>query len=103
MTFEEHTKLIQDIRLNLTDEAKVTEALTKLSEDYGATLKTVETEKTTAATLTKTNEDLRKCNMELFLKVGSPTPANTTKPGQTDTGEQKKSFESLFDEKGKLK
>ena len=71
MTREEHTKLIREIRNSLNDEGKVTDLLTQLSDDYEATLTTVENVQSDAEAVRKANESLRDTNMRLFLKVGS--------------------------------
>lgn len=71
MTREEHTKLIREIRNSLNDEGKVTDLLTQLSDDYEATLTTVEHVQSDAEAIRKANESLRDTNMRLFLKVGS--------------------------------
>lgn len=71
MTREEHTKLIREIRNSLNDEGKVTDLLTQLSDDYEATLTTVENVQSDAEAIKKANESLRDTNMRLFLKVGS--------------------------------
>lgn len=71
MTREEHTKLIREIRNSLNDEGKVTDLLTQLSDDYEATLTTVENVQSDAEAIRKANESLRDTNMRLFLKVGS--------------------------------
>jgi hypothetical protein len=98
MKVEEHTALIHELRSNLTDEGKVSEILTKLSQDYGqVTAVSAEHEKKSTE-LTAANEKLRSYNMELFLQVGKPaTPQPQPQP------ETKPTFESLFDEKGNLK
>ena len=71
MTREEHTKLIREIRNSLNDEGKVTDLLTQLSDDYEATLTTMENVQSDAEAIRKANESLRDTNMRLFLKVGS--------------------------------
>jgi hypothetical protein len=71
LTREEHTKLIREIRNSLNDEGKVTDLLTQLSDDYEATLTTVENVQSDAEAIRKANESLRDTNMRLFLKVGS--------------------------------
>ena len=71
MTREEHTKLIREIRNSLGDEGKVTDLLTQLSDDYEATLTTMEYVQSDVEAIKKANESLRDTNMRLFLKVGS--------------------------------
>jgi hypothetical protein len=103
MTRDEHTALIHDLRQNLTNEAKATEILTKLSDDYGETLTKSEENAKTAEKLTKDNTELRDVNMRLFLKVGVPNTNTETKP-DSNTGENKPlKYEDLFNEKGGLK
>lgn len=107
MTGEEHAALIHDIAANLTDQSKVTEMLTRLSNDY-----TEMTEKVAKLPqLEKDNENLRSVNMKLFLQVGDK-PKGTGKEvdakEQQETGEitnteTKPKFDDLFNEKGELK
>lgn len=99
MTREEHTKLIRDIRASLGDEAKVTEILTNLSDDYGTVLTAAETDKANAEKLVKDNEGLRDVNMRLFLKVGSP---DTGGKSETVVEKSEMTFDKLFNEKGGL-
>jgi hypothetical protein len=96
---EDHTNLIRDIRLNLNDEAKVTDLLTQLSDDYGSVTADLESTKQTAESLKTQAESLREVNMRLFLKVGNPIPV---KP-EHDPQEDRLKFEDLFNEKGGLK
>jgi hypothetical protein len=99
MTLEEHTNLIRDIKENRNDEGKISTLLMQLSEDYTATKAT---EKATTETITKLEEDkesLRQSNMELFLRVGTPVKDQPQQPPQTE----KKSFDTLFNDKGGLK
>lgn len=60
------------------------------------------TEKTT---LTNENENLRKANLKLFLRLGKENEEvkenNNTK--EENNGNVKRTFESLFNEKGELK
>lgn len=72
MTRDEHTAIIREIRNNIADEGKVTELLTQLSDDYGATITTMENIQSDMEATQKANESLRDTNMRLFLKVGEP-------------------------------
>lgn len=84
MTREEHTKLIREIRNSLNDEGKVTDLLTQLSDDYEATLTTVENVQSDAEAIRKANESLRDTNMRLFLKVGSDPKDDPGQPEETE-------------------
>lgn len=92
MTREEHTKLIREIRNSLNDEGKVTDLLTQLSDDYEATLTTIEYVQSDAEAIRKANESLRDTNMRLFLKVGSDPKDD---PGQPEETEELSSEELL--------
>ena len=97
MTREEHARLLADILKNAKDPASVSDALTKLQEDYQATLANAELTSADNASLKQRNDELIQQNMKLFLKVGK---VPEEKQQQSD---QPKKFEDLFDEKGRLK
>jgi hypothetical protein len=102
MTFEEHNKIIKDIAQNLSDQAKVTELLTSLSNDYNETLTTI----SSLEPLKDDNEKLRNANMQLFLQVGDTSKLASKEEVPQDTGkkeeDKKPSYEELFNEKGEL-
>ena len=79
-TMEEFQKVLNDIRSNLDDTAKVTELLD--------------------------NDNLRNVNMDLFLKVGNQRAESQSQENQSQENqpkENKLSFDNLFDEYGNLK
>jgi hypothetical protein len=67
---EEQKKILADILSSRDDQAKVSELLTQLSDDYGAINAESVLAKAEAEKLKKDNESLRDVNMRLFLKVG---------------------------------
>jgi hypothetical protein len=97
MELKDFQAITTQIAQNLTNQALVTELLTKLNDDYSQ-------ESTTKATLleqtTKFQDDikqLQQTNMNLFLKVAQPTPDNKI------NNTEKLTYDSLFDENGGLK
>ena len=99
MTKEEHEKLLADILKNAKDPAAVSEALSALREDYGATLADVQLTHADNDSLKKRNKEVTEQNMQLFLKVGH----RSAEPDGTEQSDKKREFSDLFDEKGKLK
>ena len=91
MTREEHTALIREIRNNLSDEGKVTDLLTQLSDDYGAITASYEEITNNFEAQREQMESLRETNMRLFLKVGEK-PKDEVAPVQ-----QEEEVESLED------
>lgn len=108
MKREEHKEIIQKIMANAGNQGELSLLLTQLSEDYEKVLTESETATANVATLNTDNENLRRVNMELFLKVGHPkqdTHADD-KGGNPDPeikGQTELTFEKLFDENGGLK
>lgn len=96
------------------DTANATSELLKCIDDFNAGFDELEVEKTKNSNLTDSNKaleskisSLKDVNMELLLKVGSPSnnPASNI-PNQNPLNEQpkqKRSFDDLFNEKGELK
>lgn len=95
--YEDITTIINDIKVNLNDEAKVTEKLVELMDEY----KQAETENNEAKTrleaVTIDNEKLRDSNMRLFLKIGTPEET------KEDKKETKLTFDDLLNENGTFK
>ena len=102
----EHTNIVNQLLSMCAPENQATasELLTQLSDDYEATLTTLETAQTNIESLTTNNENLRRVNADLFLRVGEtikkPTP---TEPKPVDSQENQLTFDALFNEKGELK
>lgn len=69
MSREEHKKILADI-LETKDPAKISEHITKLSENYNSTLTENKLTDEERKSLKTQNDDLVKQNMELFLKIG---------------------------------
>lgn len=97
MKREEHATILARILAQREDMAVVSEDLTKLSDDYSGMLADTELTKAENETLKKRNQALTEQNMKLFLKVGN-VPEQ-----QHEQDQEKRTFESLFDDKGHLK
>ena len=93
------TEKVEDIRTKLTE---LQDEMSKVFDD-------IETDKTTISTLNskiedkdKDLEDLRKANMQLFLKVGETKTPEQVKEASTGVKEEpeanKRKFEDLFKE-----
>lgn len=84
------------------NQARASELLTELSEEYESVLTESENSATRVQELTANNEALRDVNSKLFLKVGhkidTPPAGDPTPEPPKDTP----SFENLFNEKGEL-
>lgn len=105
-TMEEFQKVLNDIRSNLDDTAKVTELLESVSLDYSEMTKENTTLTTNNEKLIKDNDNLRNVNMDLFLKVGNQRAESQLQENQSQENqpkENKLSFDNLFDEYGNLK
>lgn len=107
MTREEYKAKITELLGLATPEnqARASELLTGLSEDYESILTASETHENRVKELTANNETLRAVNAKLFLKVGSaePTPPPSdpeSNPNHSD--ENSITFDNLFNEKGEL-
>jgi wyosine [tRNA(Phe)-imidazoG37] synthetase (radical SAM superfamily) len=97
MELKDFQAITTQIAQNLTNQALVTELLTKLNDDYSqeTTTKTSLIEQTN-----KFQDDikqLQQTNMNLFLKVAQPTPDTTINTPE------KLTYDKLFDENGGLK
>ena len=99
MTREEHEKLLAKILENAKDPAAVSEALTALREDYGATLADVQLTHADNDNLKKRNKEVTEQNMQLFLKVGHRSAEQENQEHE----DKKREYSDLFDENGKLK
>ena len=106
MKREEHKDLVKKIMENAGNQGELSLLLTQLSEDYEKVLTESESAVATVATLGADNENLRRVNMELFLKVGHEKPKDnpTDNGGKTapETPSNELTFEKLFDENGGL-
>lgn len=90
------------------NQARASELLTELSDDYEEVLTASENNANQVATLTANNETLRDVNAKLFLKVGA-TDKTTVHTDKGDNGNENKgdgsdsiTFDKLFNEKGEL-
>ena len=90
-------KIMTDILASRDDQARLTQILSDLETEV-TTFNTrfSDMEKTTA-TQTEQIDSLQKTNMNLFLKLGNPTPDVHV------TSDKQLSYEDLFDENGGLK
>lgn len=88
------------------NQAKASELLTSLTEDYSEVSTNIEAQTKSIADLKANNETLRDVNAKLFLKVGSsepPKPSPITSPDNEEAVMERKSFDDLFTENGELK
>lgn len=71
ITIEDNEKILQDILegANLNDVAKVTENLQKLRDNFSKDFTDFSTISNRNEELNLSNEKLRQCNMDLFLKI----------------------------------
>lgn len=106
MNREEHKQKLNEI-LGLVapeNQARMSEFLSELSEDYERVLTESEKASNRVSELTTNNELLRAANTKLFLKVGATdkeTP-HTEKTETTVEGDNEITFDNLFNEKGEL-
>lgn len=76
-------QLTTEIAQNLNNQARVTEILNELNEDYEQVSTSIDTMTTQVSEFETQIKDLQKTNMNLFLKVSNPVPeeqVNTTEP-----------------------
>jgi hypothetical protein len=77
MDLKEHQAIINKISQNLNNQALITELLTTLQDDYTETQNNI----TNLTTQTQKSQEeisqLQKTNMNLFLRVSSPTDTQT--------------------------
>lgn len=102
MKLEDHTKLVESIMSNLTDQAVVSTQMAQITEDYPKVLTDLETAKAEADKLKADNEKLRQANMSLFMQI----PQRKAEDNRTTTVDNKtpENFDDLlFDEKGNMK
>ena len=105
-SMEEFQKVLNDIRTNLDDTAKVTELLESVSLNYSEMTKENNTLSANNEKLIKDNDNLRNVNMDLFLKVGNQRAESQSQENQSQENqsqEDRLSFDNLFDENGNLK
>lgn len=104
MTRDEHKQIITQLMGMVTPEnqAKASDILTNLSEDYEQTLTASESANSKVEELTANNETLRSVNAKLFLKVGEiPKGEPATEPKE-EPEIPTISIDSLFNDKGEL-
>lgn len=106
MKREDHKKLITEMLglVNADHQARASELLTTLSDDYETVLTESEGHANRVTELTANNETLRAVNAKLFLKVGEVpnNPPNDPTPPTEDPDKPTITFESLFNDKGEL-
>lgn len=85
-------------------QARASEILTNLNDGFEATVTASEQAATNVQNLTADNENLRKANMKLFLRVGETEKETHKDEDKSDHSEEVKPvpFETLFNEKGEL-
>ncbi len=101
MDKEKHLSIVHQIRGSLSDEGKVSELLTEIADDYGKVTTDLTTAQQELQRVKEANDRLKEQNMNLFLKIGG-NPETPPPPKDDDEG-KRRDFNSLFDEKGRLK
>jgi hypothetical protein len=71
---EEFKSITQSIMSNLSDQAKVSQLLMQLNDDYGQQVATQEQLSTKVTEQEGNIKSLQETNMNLFLKVANPVP-----------------------------
>jgi uncharacterized coiled-coil protein SlyX len=71
---DEFKQITQSILGNLSDQAKVSELLMQLNDDYGLQLANIDKLSTTVTEQEGNIKSLQQTNMNLFLKVANPVP-----------------------------
>lgn len=106
MNREEHKQRMNELLGLATPEnqARMSEILAGLSEDYEQVLTESETATNRVSELAANNEMLRDVNAKLFLKVGATDKQtlHTETKSEENQGENEITFDNLFNEKGEL-
>ena len=106
MTRDEHRKLVNEMlgMVGADHQARASELLTTLSDDYETVLSESEGYANRVNELTEKNETLRDVNTKLFLKTGEKPkdPPKDPTPPSDEPDTPKITFESLFNDKGEL-
>jgi len=106
MKIEDFKQMTVDILENITDQAKISELLTTLVDDYTKIDNKINSLTTENVNFKTDNEKLRTANMNLFLKIGekvdTPTPEKSTIESKEPLNKPRE-FKDLFNEKGGLK
>jgi hypothetical protein len=89
---EEFKSITQSILSNLSDQAKVSQLLMQLNDDYGQQVATQEQLSTKVTEQEGNIKSLQETNMNLFLKVANPVP----EPVINTPIDQKVSYEDLI-------
>ena len=110
MKREEHKGIVNQLLGMVASEhqARASELLTNLGDDYEQVLTASEQASANVETLTKNNETLREVNAKLFLRVGESD--KEARKQDTNTGDKEEQdeeqtvipFSKLFNEKGEL-
>lgn len=100
MTKEEMIAAIQQVGTCENDTERLT-LLSDLQDGLTSDYDSLEAITNERDSLKNDNEDLRRANMKLFLKVGQKDTSDDLP--QEDEQKEKRKFEDLFDEKGGIK
>lgn len=100
MTKEEMIAAIQQVGTCENDTERLT-LLSDLQDGLTSDYDSLEAITNERDSLKNDNEDLRRANMKLFLKVGQKDTSDDLP--QEDKQKEKRKFEDLFDEKGGIK
>jgi predicted nuclease with TOPRIM domain len=74
MELKEYNNIVNKISQNLNNQALITELLTTLQDDYTETQNNITNLTTQTQKAQEEISQLQKTNMNLFLRVSSPTP-----------------------------
>lgn len=77
MEIKEYQSIVNKISQNLNNQALVTELLTTLQDDYSETQTHISNLTTETQKAAEEITNLQKTNMNLFLRVSSPTDSKT--------------------------
>lgn len=88
---------------SLESDVDIRSALTELTDEVVPMFERNQTLEDENNKFKEDNEKLRSANMQLFLRVGSQTPAEAQKENTGVDEKKPRKFEDLFDSNGNLK
>lgn len=104
MTKEKFTEIMNTIKSKVDDETgEVSNLLADLFDGFDGVFNERDTLSATNNELSTTNATLKEQNMKLYLRVGSPEPANKGNGSSSNEGsDDELSYDNLFNEEGEL-
>jgi len=99
---EKFREVMTKIVTNAGNQGELSTITADLITDYESVTNTVIQHENEINQLKTDNENLRKANMSLFLKIGEP-PKSENKPGAGTQDKEAPPLESYFDEYGNIK